>query len=95
MKTKLALAGSITLLAASLGQAAAGPRITDKSYGPTKSGSPATGYAVHTAGQVAFANAGHRNRRVPKRAAHIRAVQRAIYGRAVSRATIVHVSVKL
>jgi hypothetical protein len=38
MKSKLTLAGSILLLAASLGQAAAGQRMTDKSYWPNEVG---------------------------------------------------------
>jgi|GEM_PF-1325930 hypothetical protein len=38
MKWKLTLAGSIILLAASLGQAAAGPTITDKRYWPNEVG---------------------------------------------------------
>lgn len=38
MKSKLTLAGSILLLAASLGQTAAGQRITDKSYWPNEVG---------------------------------------------------------
>lgn len=63
MKTKLALAGSIILLTASLGQAAAGPRITDKSYWPNEVGPS----AYRLGGPYASASS-VRERRTPQRA---------------------------
>lgn len=84
MKWKLTLAGSIILLAASLGQAAAGPTITDKRYWPNEVGPSAyqQGGPYAAANQVPPRRTSQRA--LVKRAAPTRVVQKAICGPAAS-----------
>jgi hypothetical protein len=79
MKWKLTLAGSIILLAASLGQAAAGPTITDKRYWPNE-----VGPSAYPQPQIKCRHAEPRNEPLVKRAAPTRVVQKAICGPAAS-----------
>ena len=100
MITKASLAGSFVLLAASLGQAMAGPTISDQRYWPNEVGPS----AYRQVGESAYAQqvpktrrsaASKRSSRLQQRkAAPIKRVQKATYGIvAKGLFTVVHIRV--